>query len=166
MIILGVTALFSINLPINILANIKTQTSTQSLTHLLRSSRNQAIHLFTEVTVCPSNDDMSCHSDWNSPLISFIDSNHNNRRDNNEPINFRHYSSSELTVSYSRAIRLLKFNSTGRINSNGSFFLCSNDNNDTNNQALIINRQGRVRRARDSNGDGIVEDANANNLVC
>ena len=165
MTIIGVISLFSVNLPNHFIASINTRVSTQSISHMLRSSRSQAINLLTEVIVCPSKDEIHCHNDWNSNLISFIDSNKNNRRDNSEPINLRHYNSTDLTVSYSRSIRLIKFNPDGRVNSNGSFFICSNQSN-VKKQALVINRQGRVRLAKDNDGDGIVEGANANNINC
>ena len=167
MIVIAIVSLFASNLlqPLAIRSHFRS--TTLSLEHIISQSRNQAISLTARVIICPSNDDRNCHNNWNDSLISFIDRNANNRRDSHELISFRHYNpdTPASDISYTRQVRFLRFDATGRVNSNGSFHICPTGNNDQA-QVLVINRQGRVRITRDTNNDGIVEDANGSNVSC
>ncbi len=49
---------------------------------------------------------------------------------------------------------------------NGNFLYCSADRNPRRTRMMILNVLGRVRVARDSNGDGIVEDAAGKPVTC
>jgi len=61
----------------------------------------------------------------------------------------------------------LQINATGLTNwQNGHLLYCPANGDVHFARAVIINAQGRVRNAADSNGDGIVEDANGDPLVC
>ena len=167
MIVITIVSLFASNFLQQAVIRSYFRATTLSLEHIIHQSRNQAISLTAQVIICPSNDDRNCHNNWNGSLISFIDLNANNRRDARELISFRHYNPDTLAsdISYTRRVRFLRFDATGRINSNGSFHICPTGNNNQA-QVLVINRQGRVRITRDTDNDGIVEDANGRNVSC
>jgi len=49
---------------------------------------------------------------------------------------------------------------------NGSFTLCPFDKNASNAKQIILNTAGRTRFARDTDNNGVVNDANGNDLDC
>lgn len=50
----------------------------------LNFARHEAISYKTHVTICPSHDKEYCSKNWKNPLMVFIDSDHNGKRDDNE----------------------------------------------------------------------------------
>jgi hypothetical protein len=52
------------------------------------------------------------------------------------------------------------------LSQNGTFKLCPADNDAKYARAVVISKTARVRRPKDSDGDGVYDDANGKALVC
>ena len=60
----------------------------------------------------------------------------------------------------------ITFNRYGFSNRSDTFILCPADGNNTNARALLLERSGQVLLATDSDGNGIVEDGDGNDINC
>ena len=61
----------------------------------------------------------------------------------------------------------IQFNANGFATGfNGTVKMCESDNDLNNARGVIVATTGRIRLARDSNADGIVEDGSGTNLTC
>lgn len=108
----------------------------------LQETRTLAITNNTHVALCPSEDDLLCHSNWKLPLIMFADNNNNKQRDIDEEIihKFTPYPHLIRAISYPR--NQIRFNGQGQTNGYiGTFTYCS----EYNSKAIVISRVGRIR---------------------
>lgn len=140
------------------------------LTTSVMFSRHAAVSLGTTVTLCPSRDGLTCGGKWHQGTIVFTDPNQNRIMDNNETLLQRfQYPLPNGTVTW-RAFQnrqYLQLTSDGFTNfQNGSFVYCPAGRDNRFARQLIINMQGRARRARDRNGNGIVEDSRGRDISC
>jgi type IV fimbrial biogenesis protein FimT len=135
-------------------------------------ARTAAITMRTTVTLCPGQDPQTCgpRDTWHNGAIIFVDNDRNGRRGNAEtvlrtlpalPAGSRVYWRSFRNRSY------LSFTSTGLTAwQNGSFRYCPPDNDPTLIREVILNPAGRLRRATDQDGDGVIEDATGEPVSC
>jgi type IV fimbrial biogenesis protein FimT len=132
-------------------------------------ARHTALEYGATVTLCRSNDGLSCSGDWENGSIVFIDHNSNRMVDQEDRIIF-HFSDIKNGTIRFRSFQnrqSLQFTSLGFTNSqNGTFTWCPNDGNSHHAQQLIINHSGRVRIATDLDKDGLKEDSQGRPLVC
>ncbi len=138
----------------------------------IQYTRSAAVTHRTTVTLCPSASGISCgrRNDWHLGAIAFSDDDRNGRLDGNNVLlrgfpallpGHRVYWRSFRNRSY------LQINSRGLTNwQNGNLLYCPPDDDLNMARLLIINAQGRVRQAPDSNGDGVVENARGKPIVC
>jgi len=138
----------------------------------LQSARYAAISLRTAVTICPSADAARCgpRDTWHLGTLIFADRNRNGARDANEDVlhwlpAFEHggriYWRSFRNRSY------LQFTATGMTDwQNGNFLYCPANRDARLAREVILNAQARPRKAYDTDGDGIVEDANGDPVRC
>ena len=135
-------------------------------------ARTAAITMRRTVSLCPTDDALTCgpRDTWHNGAIIFVDSNRNGRRENGEivlralpalPLGSRVYWRSFRNRSY------LSFTSTGLTAwQNGSFRYCPASNDPTLAREVILNPAGRLRRATDQDGDGVVEAATGEPVSC
>jgi len=131
-------------------------------------ARTEAISRNANITLCPLNDKNKCSRDWNQPITIFLD-----------PARSRQLTSSD------NIIRVLKapsqgylfgrtgirkhfgFRSTGMARESiGHLLWCPNNGDPKQAFQIRINMGGRPLMARDSNYDGIAEDAYGRNITC
>ncbi|USP41101.1 GspH/FimT family pseudopilin [Acinetobacter sp. XS-4] len=131
------------------MASLELKNTPQLLTIHIQKAKYDAILRHKSVVLCPSVDLTLCNSNWNTSLISFVDTNHNLQRESNEEI----LTNVELNNRYGS----LKFQKFGKkLNSivfqgdtglpresNGSFTYCSYDQ--LKNFKLVLSKMGHTR---------------------
>src|SRR5262245_41566326 len=138
----------------------------------LQSARFAAITLRTPITICPSANGNDCgpRDTWHLGTLIFADANRNGRRDPGEEVLRVLPGFDERARWYWRSFRnrtYLSFTPTGLTQwQNGTLLYCPPGGDATLFRALIINPPGRVRRATDADGDGIVDDASGRSVTC
>jgi type IV fimbrial biogenesis protein FimT len=134
-------------------------------------ARTEAILQRRTVTLCPGSNGVCLGRDqWHHGALVFIDSDRNGRRDEGERLvgalpglrpGERIYWRSFRNRSY------LQFHPRGYTDwQNGSFLYCPSGGQARHARMIILNAQGRVRVARDADGDGVAEDADGSGLRC
>ncbi|WP_431474729.1 GspH/FimT family protein [Marinobacter sp. KM021] len=131
-------------------------------------ARTEAITRSANITLCPLDTNGKCSTDWNKPITIFVD-----------PSRSRHLTSSEAILRvlpspsqgylYGRTgIRKhFGFRSTGMARESiGHLLWCPKDGDPRQAFQIRINMGGRPILARDSDNDGIVEDAYGRNITC
>ena len=106
----------------------------------------------TTSVLCPTENGNRCVRNWKLPLMLFSDSNKNKKRDTNEPIIslFEAFSEADTLLDYPKT--QIRFNEHGMANYyNGTMSYCLNQTV----KGIIISRVGRIRFARDLDGDHI-----------
>jgi type IV fimbrial biogenesis protein FimT len=133
-------------------------------------ARHTAITRRTRTTLCPGRDRCGERDSWHRGALIFTDHNGNRQIDPGDAIAARLPAMNEGERVYWRAFRnrsYLQFEPTGLTDwQNGNFQYCPADLDPRFSRQIIINAQGRVRHARDRNGDGIAEDASGKPLTC
>ncbi len=144
----------------------RTSTANNLITFLTRA-RHSAIQEQTIVTVCPLDSQRRCTKDWRLPITAFRD-----------PGSLKKVSSADdvlqvLETSRGRLIArsgnraYFRFRPSGFAREAiGNIIWCDVDNNEANAFQVRINMGGRAMFARDTNNDGVVEDAYGNPIRC
>lgn len=142
----------------------------QGLMALLNNARTTAVQENLDVTVCPAAPgSLQCGGPWHRGAIAFID-----------PTGLRIASGTTLVHRLQwpdkagelrwRAFgnrQYLIINSRGHIrHQSGNFTWCPADADPQLARQLVINATGRIRLARDRDGDGIREDSQGQPLTC
>lgn len=134
-------------------------------------ARHAAVAQRTTVTLCPGPGATCGRRDsWHEGALVFADDNANNRRDAGERVMQR---VAPLPAGYRlrwrsfRNRKSLSMKPTGLTDwQNGNMLLCPPDGDAKLARMLIVSAHGRVRLARDSDGDGVVEAANGTAVAC
>lgn len=132
-------------------------------------SINEARHLAMTrrkiTTLCPSSDGLYCSQDWDQPLILFSGS-----PTSPDKTILRHYPANARGKTTWRSFRqtnMLQMNVNGlTLAYNGTFIYCPASLNPRFGRALVLNKSGRARPARDLNGDGIPDITPGETLSC
>lgn len=120
----------------------RAQTLLHSLERAVQQTRNLAITHRTGAELCGSLDGRTCHSDWSSGWLIRL---HRPQSPQPEVLHYQHLNSSGLRLSWSGFQPRIFYHANGLSTaSNGRFYLCRQHSLDW---QLILNRQGRVRRA-------------------
>jgi len=140
---------------------------------LIKIARQYALITRNFVSVCPSEDGVTCSKNWMSGILVFVDINNDQIINGDDRVvkYVRHrYPNVKLTW---RAFprkhhnHHLNFTSLGWTdNFNGTFRFCITGQDLRFNRALIVSKSGRVRQSIDRNGDGIHEDASRKKVKC
>ena len=134
-------------------------------------ARQLAVARRVTATLCPGSG-TACgrRNSWHEGALVFLDDNGNGAREAGEAIVSR---LAPLPAGYRvtwRSFRnrtSLSMLPTGLTDwQNGSMLLCPPDGDARQARLLVVNAQGRVRLARDGNGDGVVERANGRAVSC
>lgn len=121
------------------------------------------------ITLCGSPDGQRCSSDWGHGWMLFGDRNGNHRYESGEPLYRRDTQAdthAHLQWRGSGNRPYLRFTRMGAAEDFGSLTYCANDGRTRHARQIILSMPGRPRIARDSNGDGIVEDSEGKPLHC
>ena len=137
----------------------------------IRFARHAAVAHRSPATLCPANRD-SCgpRNTWHNGALVFLDENANGRFDGSDVLLRRLPPLGEGDRFYWRSFRnrnYLMIRSSGLTDwQNGNFLYCPRGGDPRFARQIVINAQARVRHARDSDGDGIVEDARGRPVRC
>jgi len=153
------------------------QDSTAAVNQLIGSvqfARSAAITLHRTVTLCPRSkrNPYVCgkRNQWHLGALAFLDQNSSGKVDGDETLLKRFPALKKGSITYWRSFRnktYLQINSRGLTNwQNGNILYCPPGDNTRFARQLIINVTGRVRLARDRDGDGIVENARGKPVHC
>lgn len=134
----------------------------------LMFARQEAVRRNSSVTLCPLDKSGRCHGDWNQPVAVFMD-----------PDNQR------ALADETHLLRVIPPPRNGHrrvgvgnqgyfhygplgagVHTPGHVLYCPGSGDARQAGQLIINMAGRVRFARDHNGDGVVQDAHGNPMDC
>lgn len=134
-------------------------------------ARNAAASLRVMVTLCPgSNGECGSRNSWHEGAVIFADRNRNGQRDSSDALLTALPAlrdGERITWRSFRNRSVLQMTPTGMTNwQNGSFQYCPADGSAEGARMVILNAAGRARPARDSDEDGVVEDARGRPLVC
>ncbi|MFU8815704.1 MAG: GspH/FimT family pseudopilin [Pseudomonadales bacterium] len=160
----------------NLLASARATAAVNHIIGAVAVARTQAILLQRTTTLCPGTahpaNEPAClgRNQWHLGTLVFVDDNRNGLIDPGERLltalpplrtGERIYWRSFRNRSY------LQFHPRGYTEwQNGSFLYCPADGRAEYARMAIVNAQGRVRVARDADGDGIAEDASGQPLAC
>lgn len=147
--ILMIMVIIALPLYHQFMASVELKNVSRLLTIHIQKAKYDAILRHKSVVLCPSVDLSICNSNWDTSLISFVDTNHNLQRESNEEI----LSNTELAHHYGS----LKFQKFGKkLNSivfqgdtglpresNGTFTYCSY--NQLKNFKLVLSKMGHTR---------------------
>lgn len=150
---------------LSIITKSRITSDTNQLNGLIRFARFKAIEEQQLTIVCPTKDYSICEDDWDAPKIVFIDANHNNERDPQEPMLMSMQQNNESNQIYSR-ITALKFYESGITASPASVRICPVSKDPKYARLLTVSLQGKIKLSRDKNGDGIHENSAGVPLSC
>ncbi len=134
-------------------------------------ARLSAITTGSTVTVCPrSKNDTECGKNWTRGTMSFTDLNANGKLEPEEKVlrvtKILPKDSNAKWVSFG-SNNYIRFRNDGTtVNQNGSFTYCPPDNNPIYANQIIVNRSGRLRFAKDSDGNGIRNTSRGEDINC
>tara|TARA_R110001592_G_scaffold177076_2_gene417236 strand:+ start:37545 stop:38135 length:591 start_codon:yes stop_codon:yes gene_type:complete len=149
-------------------AQSKSKAINQKLAGLLRQARSNALNHQSSTVLCPSLDGLKCGGDWQEGVLIFEDLNNDKQLNNTEAIvYFQSPLIEKGSIRWTALYNYLSFSGQGLSGSSaGSFIYCPEDKNPNYANALIVSFSGKIRRAIDSNYDGIRESGNNKNIVC
>lgn len=137
----------------------------------LATARAEAIMQRRVVTACPGRAGVCLgRNQWHHGMLIFTDDNANGLLEANDRLITALPPLQDGARIYWRSFRnrsYLQFHPRGYTRwQNGSFLYCPPDHDAGQARMAIINAQGRVRMARDGDGDGIVENAQGDPVAC
>lgn len=141
----------------------------------LKLARSEAVSRSLTITVCPSNDQLSCSGTWSDGWIIFIDDDKDRFFDvpGDELLKVSNYFAHGYTTVLHRSgndrgntVMTFQFSNEGRAVKSGTFYVCGPLAKDSMAQAVIINLSGGIRYAIDSDSDGVFENHDGDNISC
>lgn len=136
-----------------------------NISALLQHGRFSAVNDQQDVIVCPTSNYSSCDTSWALPKMVFSDVNQNGARDESEPL----ITTSDpvaKTNAVSGFTGALTFADNGGASQAATIVLCPTGGTARDASAVLITLYGKVTVAKDSNNDGIKEDASGTALSC
>ena len=143
----------------------------EQMSRAIQFTRYQAISRRTTATLCPGGGATCGRRDsWHEGATVFLDGNANGVRDRGEEVLQR---LQPLPQGY--RVRWRSFRNRSSLSMRpdgttdwqpGNMLVCPTDGDAHNARQLVVNAQGRVRLSRDSDGDGVVEDAQGRPVSC
>ncbi|SDX37068.1 GspH/FimT family pseudopilin [Marinobacter mobilis] len=160
-----VSTILSISIPgfSILIESQRLDSSTDTIGRAVYLARSEAIKRGQWVTLCLSNDGHQCSGNNPTQLLLFADQDRTGTPTTPSEI-IHHIPTIQkgLTISYNRPF--LRFTPLGHsAGTNGTFTLCTADKNGA---MLIISTLGRMRKAIDYNGDGLVEKTVGDPIRC
>lgn len=151
-------------------ASTRSDLAIRAVIEAIQFTRSSAITQGREVTACRSDDGQGCGGNWEQGILVFVDENHDRVVNGTETV-LRYFELTGVEGSLRwRAFgnrQYLLINSLGFLPyQNGSFTYCPLTGEQRDTRQLIVNASGRLRLARDADGDGIREDSRGRPLRC
>ncbi|MCH2072411.1 GspH/FimT family pseudopilin [Acinetobacter pittii] len=131
------------------MASVELKNSSRLLTIHIQKAKYDAILRHKSVVLCPSVDLSTCNSNWDTSLISFVDTNQNLQRENNEEVltnvELAHRYGSLKFQKFGKKLNSIVFQGDTGLprESNGTFTYCSY--NQLKNFKLILSKMGHTR---------------------
>jgi len=142
----------------------------QELAQAISMARQSAVAENLIVTFCPGKDALRCEGKWHEGSIIFTDRNADRIINQDDRLLFRlEPIKTEGSISFNsfRNRQYLQMTPRGFTNyQNGNFTYCPANGDTRLAQQLILSLSGRTRMAKDSDGDGIIEDSQGRPLAC
>jgi len=147
----------------------KADANIRSFLNIFSLARSRAVLSSQIVTICPSNDFISCTNDWQLPIIVFTD------KDNNKAITgtdklIHSYPHQQYEIDievHPTHKQYFQYSATGLSHGTpGNIVFCPKSRNMSHARQVVISFSGRVRVSIDSDHDGLVEDAYGSVLSC
>jgi type IV fimbrial biogenesis protein FimT len=133
-------------------------------------TRNIAIETDSTITMCPTEDQISCAKSWHSSIMVFKDLDQDKKLDEDDEllkINVIELDGFIKSESWFGSNKYLQMTPGGLTNNqNGRYTFCPKDGNNQLAQQIIVNRRGKARLAKDWNQDGIVDGSKGKPLDC
>ena len=133
-------------------------------------ARTAAAESGTMAVLCPSADGLTCGGPWHLGVMVFLDSNDNQTLDFDERlVNHLPFEKLPGTLRW-RAFQSKPYLQITPLGfpryQNGNFPWCNTEGDPASARQLILNRTGRIRFARDRNGDGFRENSSGKPIKC
>jgi type IV fimbrial biogenesis protein FimT len=134
----------------------------------LNLARNTAINEQTSVTLCALGPDSKCSNDWSLPIKAFRDPTRSKEISNDSQIvRAMHPVETGRLIVRSGIHNHFRFQSNGWSRGTLGHFIWCPDSDDSQYAAQVrINMGGRPQKARDYDGDGVVENASGDPIDC
>ena len=142
----------------------------------IRFARHAAVTHRSSATLCPADgargQEQTCgrRNTWHNGALVFLDGNANGHFDGGDVLLRRLPPLGQGDRFYWRSFRnrsYLMIRPSGLTDwQNGNFLYCPQGGDSRFARQIVINAQARVRHARDSDGDGVVEDARGRPVRC
>lgn len=155
----------------NLVARERGAAAMNQMLGAVAAARAEAITARRVVTLCPGRSGRCLgRNQWHAGALIFHDADADGRIDAADRVTRALPALAEGDRVYWRSFRnrsYLQFHPRGFTRwQNGNFLYCPADADPARARMAIINAQGRIRRARDSDGDGVVEDASGRAVSC
>lgn len=151
------------------LDNREGELALRTLIAQLSLARTSAIERGSTVTICPSQDGVSCSGNWSHGSIVFADLNGNREIGDDDLLIRSSLTGLRGTLRW-RAFQnrqYLQIDPTGFMrHQSGNFTYCPADSDARLARQLVVNATGRTRLAVDSDGDGLRENSSGQPLRC
>jgi type IV fimbrial biogenesis protein FimT len=142
----------------------------QKLATSIYLARSAAATTGDIAVLCPSADGILCGGFWQQGILVYLDGNDNQHPDPGEKFVTRiHFEKLPGQITWRAFQRkpYLQITPAGFTrHQNGNFTWCDPERDPFSAQQLILNRTGRVRYARDTDGDGLREGADGQAITC
>ena len=145
---------------------------------VVNTARARAISQQQVLILCPATSGDQCGSDWSLGMLLFADYNGDGNRSLGEPV-LEHIQWLQSLQGEPKPLsgslqwrafgnrQRLRISELGEINDqNGNLRWCPPADSSLVAHQLVLNATGRIRLARDENGDGFREDSQGNALSC
>ena len=166
--ILGVMASLSSTAFLKLVSGAERRASLNDVHHLLASARAEAIRSASTVTICPLNRGGVCTGDWTQTISVFRDP--DNLRRLTQPENRVHTMEPPDTGTLHVHVGnrgYFQYAASGRVRGTlGNITYCPADGDIRKAGQVVLNMGGRPRRAKDHNGDGVVEKSDGSAVSC
>jgi len=171
-ILLIISVLISIGTP-SFTATVERSRSSSHLHGLVATLNLARTHAITHngaTVLCASQSGLRCDGDWKHGTLLFGDANNNRKLDHDEQLIERGSAlgdgvSLRWQASGGRN-KFIRFSRHGTAMEFGRFTYCPKASSMLPASMLVLNRMGRVRIAKDLDGDGVVEDRNGRRASC
>ena len=140
------------------------------IAHAIHLTRRSAVNYGTMTTLCPAEEEGICGGTWHDRVMVFTDQNADRQVNGTDQIltylNFPYQGATLNWRSFGNR-QYLQMTPAGFTNfQNGNFVYCSAKQEPQFARQIVLNLQGRVKKARDQDGDGLWEDRLGKPLRC
>lgn len=163
------TLLISLSVPAFSQLRMHSQKATaiEQIVSLVALARSTAVNSAQLTWFCGSPDGLSCTKTSPRFLLVFIDRNGNHSADTDEILRKEAVDAAHLRYQFTSSnLNSFRFRSDGLALSYGNIIICPAEQDNRYAAKLLVSNMGRLRHARDHNGDGIVEDRSGKPLAC